>query len=129
MKKDKNRMRTRSGWAGALQKKRSAHETHLGYKSRSIYHEISNLVKPFFGLLPNPRLIDKSGAVPYKVTERSSADLKQALTLGQSADKTAAADRPSSCSGGRTAIDVLAAYAAPLNNARATLADFFTILL
>jgi len=34
---------------GPFAEKRSAHETHLGYKSRSMYHEIRNHVKPFFG--------------------------------------------------------------------------------
>jgi hypothetical protein len=66
---------------GLFAEKRSAHETHLGYKSRSMYHGISNLVKPFFAVPPNNRLIDKSRPVPYKVTEPSSLDLKQALTL------------------------------------------------
>ena len=42
-------MRTGNGWAGSVQKKRRAHETHLGYKSRgSMYHTVFNVVKQFF---------------------------------------------------------------------------------
>lgn len=33
---------------GLFAKKRGAHETHLGYKSRSMYHVRQKLVKPFF---------------------------------------------------------------------------------
>ena len=42
-------MRTGNGWAGSVQKKRRAHETHHGYKSRgSMYHIDFNVVKPLF---------------------------------------------------------------------------------
>jgi len=37
-----------AGMTGSLEKQ-SDHETHLDYKSRSMYHGVSNLVKPFFG--------------------------------------------------------------------------------
>jgi hypothetical protein len=67
MMKEKNRKRTGSGWAGALQRKRSAHETHLGYESRSMYHGLSNLVKKIFGARRKSRILDKSGTVPYSV--------------------------------------------------------------
>jgi hypothetical protein len=41
------------------------HETHLGYKSRSMYHGVSNLVKPFFGRTLAGREVDKPRRLAY----------------------------------------------------------------
>src|SRR4026208_1294761 len=59
-------MRTGNGWAGSVQKKRRAHETHLGYKLRAACTIwILMLSSSSFFLQDNWHPVDKPRAVPY----------------------------------------------------------------
>ena len=58
MMKRKRQEEEQAGMTGSLEKQ-SDHETHLGYKSRSMYHGVSNLVKPFFDRPLAGRQVDK----------------------------------------------------------------------
>jgi hypothetical protein len=52
---------------GLIWKDKVDHETHLCYKPRSMYHDISNLVKPFFGRTRTGRKVDKLRPLAYSV--------------------------------------------------------------
>ena len=49
---------------GLCAEERRTHETHLGYKSRGMYHAHSNLVKPLSHRRGHCRPVDKPVPVP-----------------------------------------------------------------